>query len=319
MSLNSSMKLISHVPLLLLVGTASVAADSTAAQPRVLARVSGETVFQSEAEAEFRAAYGNRQFPDAERQQLMKAALEQVIDRRLVMAYLTKSSQAASKEDVALALAQFEKDLKAQNLTLAQHCEKVGLSPDEIRRSLAWKLSWKRYCEKYLTPANLEKYFDKNRRDFDGTQLRVAQILFKLPAGADDAAVSAAKDRAAKLRQEITSGKIPFSDAAKQNSEAPSKEAGGDIGWIERHRPMPEDFSRAAFALKKGEVSEPLVSPFGVHLITVLDEKPGTKTWRDVESELRPAVTLYLFRWIADKERATAKVEYVEPKSGGTE
>jgi parvulin-like peptidyl-prolyl isomerase len=74
---------------------------------------------------------------------------------------------------------------------------------------------------------------------------------------------------------------------------------------------MPEDFSRAAFALKKNEVSQPLVSPFGVHLITVLDEKPGTLTWRDVENELRLAVTLYLFRWIAEKERATAKIEYV--------
>jgi len=47
-----------------------------------------------------------------------------------------------------------------------------------------------------------------------------------------------------------------------------------------------------------------------VHLITVLDEKAGTKNWRDAESELQPAVTLYLFRWIADKERATAKIEY---------
>src|SRR4051794_11517524 len=195
----------------------------------VAAKVNGEPVLASEAEQEFRAAYGDRQFSAAQRQQLMKAALDQVIDRRLVMAYLAKNGQSASKEDVTLALAQFEKDLKAQNLTLAQHCEKVGLSPDDIRRSLAWKLSWKRYCEKYLTPANLEKYFDKSRRDFDGTQLRVAQILFKLPAAADDAAVSAAKDRAAKLRQEITSGKIPFSNAAKQNSEAPSKEAGGDI------------------------------------------------------------------------------------------
>ena len=128
----------------------------------------------------------------------MKAALEQVIDRRLVMAYLAKNGQAASKDDVDLALAQFEKELKAQNLTLAQHCEKVGLTIDDVRRSLAWKLSWKRYCEKYLTPVNLEKYFERYRREFDGSQLRVAQILFKLPTDADDAAVTAAKDRAAR-------------------------------------------------------------------------------------------------------------------------
>jgi parvulin-like peptidyl-prolyl isomerase len=75
---------------------------------------------------------------------------------------------------------------------------------------------------------------------------------------------------------------------------------------------MPEDFSRTAYLLKPGEISEPLISPFGVHLITVLEEKPGTKAWRDVEAELRPAVTLYLFRFLADKERASAKIEYIK-------
>jgi len=277
----------------------------------IAARVDNEAIPIVQVQSEFRAAYGDRQFSSAERQKLMRAALDQVIDRRLVMAYLAKNGQAASKEDVSLALAQFDKELKAQNLTLAQHCEKVGLTVDDVRRSLAWKLSWKRYCEKYLTPQNLEKYFERYRREFDGSQLRVAQILFKLPPDADDAAVAAAKDRAATLKQQITSGKTSFADAAKQHSEAPSKDAGGDIGWIERHRPMPEDFSRVAFALKKGDVSDPLTSLFGVHLITVLEEKPGSKTWRDADNELRPAVTLYLFRWIADKERSGAKIEYV--------
>ena len=40
----------------------------------------------------------------------------------------------------------------------------------------------------------------------------------------------------------------------------------------------------------------------------------GAKTWQEVEGELRSAVTVYLFRWIADKQRATAKIEYTEGK-----
>jgi parvulin-like peptidyl-prolyl isomerase len=292
-----------------------VASAEPAANGRLVsANVNGEPVYAAEVESEFKQAYGDRKFDDEQRQRLMRAALDQVIDRKLVMAHLTATGQAASKTDVDVELAQFEKNLKAQNLTLAQHCERVGLSPEQVRRALAWKLSWKRYCEKQLTPQNLQKYFDANRREFDGTQLRVAQILFKLPRDAEETAITAAKDRAAKLRGEIVSGNMPFADAAKRYSEAPSRDAGGDIGWIERHRPMPEDFSRAAFALKKGEISEPLVSPFGVHLIAVTDEKPGGKSWQDIENELRPAVTLYLFRWIADKERATAKIEYAEIK-----
>jgi peptidyl-prolyl cis-trans isomerase C len=278
----------------------------------VAARINGEPVYAAEVEAELRLAFGERKIEEAERPRLVKAAMEQVIDRRLVLAYLAKTGQAASAQDVDVALAQFEKDLKAQGLTMEQHFQKVGLTVEDVRRSLAWKLSWQRYLERYVTPENLEKFFERQRREFDGTELRVAQILFKLPMEADQGAKSDARKSAEQVRQEIAAGKTTFADAAKRHSQAPSSQDGGDIGWIERHRPMPEDFSRAAYGLKVGEVSEPITSPFGVHLITVLEEKRGNKTWQDVESELRPAVALYLFRWIADKERATANVEYLQ-------
>lgn len=298
---------------ILAVASICSAVDDSATNRSNLATVNGEPIAASEVDTEFRLAFGETKFAEADQARLRKAALDQVIDRRLVLAYLTKTGQAASKADVDVELAQFEKELKAQNLTLAEHAKRVGMSVEEIRRALAWKISWKRYCAKYLTPQNLEKYFQQHRRDFDGTQLHVAQILFKLSTDADEAAVTAATERAARLREEIGSDKEKFAAAARKHSESPSRDEGGDIGWIERRKPMPEDFSRVAFALKQGEVSQPLVSPFGVHLITVLEEKPGDKTWKDVESDLRPATIAFLFRWIADKERSEAKVEYVSP------
>jgi parvulin-like peptidyl-prolyl isomerase len=294
--------------LTLLVGRDALAHQD---ERKVVARLNGEPIHANEVENELKQAYGDRQLSDDERKPLFKAALDQVIDRRLVMQYLLTSNDIASEQDVAVALAQFEKELKSQNLTLEQHCEKVGLTTDDVRRSLTWKISWKRYCEKYLTPQNLEKYFDRYRREFDGTQLRVAQILFNVEPAANQTAIDAAKKSASSVREEIGSRKITFADAAMRHSHAPSRDNGGDIGLIERHGPMPEDYSKVAFALKKGEISEPFVSPFGVHLITIVDEKLGTKTWRDVESELRPAVTLYLFRWIADKQRSMARIEYL--------
>jgi len=277
----------------------------------IAAKLNGEPILAAEIEAQFRLTYGDRKFSAAERSQLLRAALDLAIDRRLVFASLAKTGQAVGKEDVDSELVKLDKELKAQGSSLAQHSEQSGFTPSDIRRSVAWKLSWQRYCEKQLTPQNLEKYFERNRRDFDGTQLHIAQLLFKLAADSGEQAIAEAKQRAAELRQQIAAGKSTFAAAAKQHSEAPSRENGGDIGWIERHRPMPEGFSQAAFALKKGEISEPVVNSFGVSLITVLDEKSGTRTWRDAESELRPAVTLYLLRFLADKERTAAKIEYV--------
>lgn len=297
--------------LLLVLSRAAVGGEQPPqAEPRISARVNGEGVTAAEVEREVRQAYGDRQFEGGEQQRVFKAALEQVIDRRVVLAYLTAGGQAASSQDIDFAAAQFEKDLQSQSLTLDQHLKQVGLTLDDFRRSLAWKLSWQRYIQKQLTDENLQKFFDRYRREYDGSELRVAQILLKLPAEAGAAAVAAAQDKAAALKADLAAGKITFAAAAKQHSQAPSAAAGGDIGWIERRRPMPEDFSKLAFSLKPGEVGGPLVSPFGVHLVTVLEVKPGTKTWRDVADELKPAVTLYLFRWIADQQRAKAKIEY---------
>lgn len=296
--------------LIALFAAATSGAQVPPADAPVAARINGEVVPATEVEREFRQAYGEKKVTDVERERLLKAAREQVIDRRLVLAHLTGSGQAASSQDIDFAVAQFEKDLKSQSLTLDQHLKQVGLTAGDFRRALAWKLSWQRYVERQLTDENLQKYFDRYPREFDGSELRVAQILFKVPADADEKALAAAQDKAAKLKAEIAAGKLTFAAAAKQHSQAPSSAAGGDIGWIERRRPMPEDFSKTAFALKPGEVSQPLVSPFGVHLISVLEVKPGKRTWRDAAGELRPAVTLYLFRWIADQERPKAKIEY---------
>lgn len=278
----------------------------------VAGRIDGQVVSKAEVDLEFRRAFGRQQLSDEQRAAAWRAAREQVIDRRLVLAQLERSKQAASEQDVDFAVTQLENDLKAQDLTLAQHLAQVGLSLEEMRRALAWKLSWNKYLEKYLREENLQKYFARHQREFDGTQLRVAHILLKLPADADEVAVQAATEKAAAIRAEIASGKVTFAAAAAAHSQAPTAKEGGDIGWIERRQPMPEAFSRAAFALEKGQVSEPVRSAAGIHLITALDVKPGTKLAKEAEAELRPAVTLYLFRWIADKERARAKIELAD-------
>jgi peptidyl-prolyl cis-trans isomerase C len=282
----------------------------------IAATIDGQPVLAAEAELEFQRAFGEQQFDDAQRREALRRALDQVIDRRLVLAYLARTSQAASEQDIDFALAQFEKDLAAQSITLDEHLKTVGLSLDEVRHSLAWKLSWGKYLERHLTDENLQKYFERHKTQFDGTELRVAHILFTRPATASDAEIEALRAQAAAIGKEIESGKLSFADAAKEHSQAPTSKAGGDIGWIERHQPMPESFSRAAYALQVGEVSEPVVSSFGIHLITILETKPGQKVWSDLRPELRSAVTIYLFRWIADRERAKAKIEYTEAAKG---
>ena len=289
--------------------TATADEKPTAGPQQIAATVENEPIGVAEVERELAQGLNGLKVEGEALARLKKHALEQVIDRHLVLRFLQANKQAASKEDVDFAVARLARQLKAKDMTLAAHLKTIGMTETEIRQELLWKISWARYVESHSTDEYLKKYFDLHRSDFDGSELKVAHILLKVPAG-DEEKLKQALEAAAEIRADITSGKLSFAEAAKKHSQAPTAKDGGNIGTIRRHEPMPEDFSKAAFTLHKGEVSPPVVSPFGVHLIQMQEIIPGKRTWEDCREELRPAVTLYLFRWIAEKERKSAKVSY---------
>ncbi len=270
-------------------------------QPLVVVGVDGEPITEAEVQREFDRAYGKQKLTDEQRQAELVRARDQVIDRRLVLRRLVRTGKAASAADVEQAFSRLMKQLADQNIKPAEHYERLKTSEDQVRQQLLWTLSWQKYLAETLTDESLARYFERNRREFDGTQLRVSHILLQAP-----------NEKATEIRAVIEAGKLTFADAAKQHSRGPSAKAGGDIGWIERHQPMPEAFSKAAFALEVGEVSPPVTTPLGVHLIQVTEAKPGERTWQEAREELRAAMTIHAFRWLADKERPEAKIERVE-------
>lgn len=276
----------------------------------VAAKVNGEPIYVHEVQREVKKVVKSRSVQPDALKMLQAQALEQLVKRQLILLYLDSEKQGASNQDVTLATERAEQRLKQQELTLDQFLQRSGLSAMEFRRALRWQISWKSFLDRYLTDKNLETYFNKHRREFDGTQMRVAHILLKLgpSAGVEEREEAIAK--AATIRNEIVQGTHDFATAANRHSQSPSAKKGGDIGVIFRHQPMPESFSRAAFALEKDAVSEPVVSVFGVHLIKCLKITPGKAEWQDVRKELENAVTQYLFDWAAGRNRSNALIEF---------
>ena len=74
------------------------------------------------------------------------------------------------------------------------------------------------------------------------------------------------------LRERLANGAAKFEDLARLYSNDGSAGKGGDLGWIYPGDTVP-DFERAMNSLKPGEVSQPVESPFGFHLIEVLERK----------------------------------------------
>jgi parvulin-like peptidyl-prolyl isomerase len=276
----------------------------------VAATVQGQPITVAQLERDLAIVIKDRKVDAAQRIELQKQVLQHAVERRLVLHWLQTTKQGASAQDVDLVMARLQMKLDAEGLKPADYWKQQGQTEAEFRAQQLWELSWQRYLDRYLTETSLQKFFERNRREFDGTELHVAHILLAAPKNATAADWEKLSTEAATIRQEIAAKKLTFAEAARKYSASPTAAAGGDIGWIKRREPMPESFSAAAFKLSVLDVSPPVVTAFGVHLITLLEEKAGTRTWQDAADELRPAVIRYLFRWIADKERPAAKIEY---------
>lgn len=127
---------------------------------------------------------------------------------------------------------------------------------------------------------------------------------------------SAAAARLADYRRRIVSGLSDFATLAKEYSQDGSAKQGGDLGWTSPGRYVPE-FEEALNALKPGEISPPVVSRFGVHLILLEERREAKLTPREQRDMARDVVRDKklddAYSTWAQELRARAYVEYRDP------
>lgn len=273
----------------------------------VAATVNGESVTSGEVQRAVDQAFAGRQLTAAQRSQAQSEALQRLIDRRLVEAFLKKSNDWPTTAQIEQALKQVRLQTEQQKRKWQEFLEVNHVDEATYKQRLAWQLAWEKYLQTRLTDDRLEAWFQAHRAEFDGTQLRVSHLLLKAESDSP-AALSAAQESAGRIREEIGHGKLTFEDAVKKFSAGPSREQAGDLGFIPRHGVMVEAFAKAAFQLKPGEISPPVVTPFGVHLIKVVEARPGTRHWTDVRDEIRREAAHAAYEELASQQRATAKI-----------
>jgi peptidyl-prolyl cis-trans isomerase SurA len=158
------------------------------------------------------------------------------------------------------------------------------------------------------------KVLEKRQQGFDNLvlpQTRARHILLRTSAQLPE---SAARERLADLRKKILAG-LDFATAAKDNSQDGSARDGGDLGWAVPGQYVPE-FEDVMNNLALGQVSEPFVSRFGVHLIQVQERRERKMTEREQREAARGAlrekkVEEAFITWAQDV-RARAYVEMRE-------
>ena len=154
-----------------------------------------------------------------------------------------------------------------------------------------------------LNEADLKTYYDQNQARLSGAQeRRASHILINAAKDAPAADREKAKTRATELLAVLRAAPDSFADVAKKNSQdTGSAPAGGDLDFFGRGA-MVKPFEDAAFALKKGDISDVVESDFGYHIIRLTDIKePKQKSF----DELRASIE-------SDLKTQQAKTKYAE-------
>jgi peptidyl-prolyl cis-trans isomerase SurA len=120
---------------------------------------------------------------------------------------------------------------------------------------------------------HIVKLLEKRGRNAEGgvLQSHVRHILLR---SKDTLTDDEARNRLLRLRERIVTG-ADFTELAKVHSEDASASKGGDLGWISAGETVPE-FERTVNGLRSGELSQPVQSPFGWHLVQVLERRSET-------------------------------------------
>lgn len=170
---------------------------------------------------------------------------------------------------------------------------------------------WKRralreaYFEKTIqaeiTEAKAKAFYDAEAaKAKGGAQIRARHILVKT------------EDKAKEI-YEMIAHDGDFAELAKKHSTGPSAANGGDLGFFGAGQMVPE-FSKAAFALKVGEVSEPVKTQFGWHLIKVEDRRDSAMPpFNQLKSRIIEHLARQKTREVTAGLRKSANIEYVDP------
>lgn len=120
-----------------------------------------------------------------------------------------------------------------------------------------------------VVPSEISEYYEKHREEFkQDEKYRVRHIFIK---ASDDVGFELAKVEITDIHDRLEAGQ-DFGTLARQHSQGPNKERGGDMGYIARGE-MLKDLDAAIFSLKSGEFSGPIKTQIGYHIVKIEDVK----------------------------------------------
>lgn len=262
-----------------------------AGSERIAAIVNKEVILESDVDDQLRVAIANLRVDPADSvtvAKLRKDVLKQLVDEQVILAEAQRQGITIPKSELEQAVTQAIQNVKTRlgsdaNFTRAlqeEHTTEADLrrkyEPDVRKQLVVMRLVGKEVQNRTtVTDAEAKAYFAAHSDSLGkrAEQLKLAAIVIGFEP--DSIQVKKLRARADSLRNLVVVKKQPFADVARKFSNDPSGARGGDLGTFARGE-MVGEFEDVAFTLKPNEVSQPVRSRYGWHLIEVLEHFPKT-------------------------------------------
>lgn len=148
--------------------------------------------------------------------------------------------------------------------------ELVDAELNEFRKQLLISRYMEQYLDDQVTDTALRNYYASHQTDYQTEQVRVAHILLRTNPQTSAEEAQALLTRMHEIHSRLGTGESFEALAESFSEDRRSASKGGDLGWIKRGAIAPE-FNREVFALQPGEVSEPFRTPFGFHIVKLIE------------------------------------------------
>ena len=283
------------VGICLLVGPAW-SADKADSSGKEAATVNGKPISKSQYERELsmfqkQAAQRGRPLSDADLTTVEHRILENLIEAEVLYQQSQKEKVKVDDQAVNEQIETIKKRFPDE-AAYKKALEGMSVSEKEIRDQIQRGLAINQLLDTNVrqkitvTEEESNKFYDNNPNLFkQPEQIKASHILIKVAPGAEESKKIQARKKIETVQKKVRQGE-DFGLLAKANSEGPTAQRSGDLGYFSRGQ-MVKPFEDAAFALNIGEVSEIVETQFGYHLIKVTDKKPArTIPFKEVQQKL---------------------------------
>ncbi|QDV32956.1 foldase protein PrsA [Tautonia plasticadhaerens] len=276
----------------------------------VVATFEGGTITKSEV-LDFLGQYAIQ--PDRQGE-VYEQAVNALVNQELLASFLQQQNVAVTGPELDAEVAKLSEQLQQSGQgTLNSLLAEMGLTEMELKERMMTGLRWSKYLQSRADEATLRSYFEQNKDLFTGTAVKASHILARVEPDASEGQKEEARQKLAELKKKIDAGELDFAVAADQYSEDPSNQEapdGGNIGYFGKRGQVIDAFADAAFALEVGEVSDPVETDYGYHLIKVTDRREGQEvTFEQIREAVLSTYGDEIQEQLLDQARASAKLD----------